>query len=767
MTIPGAIAYRCGVGHALVLEWGVCLLSNKQKHLESALKNVKKKQLSRAIKDYLKVVEIDPRDIRSRQRLAELYVKTNKAGEAFEQYEAVAKYFSSNGFYLKAIAIYKQMQRLDPSQISIFSRLAELNEKQGLVGNALAELRHLVGYYEKNDMVADAIKTLEKMRDLDGGNINVQVKLAEVYANNDRVDDGLVEFREVLKQLEEKRDYDKILRLYQMFLPLFPNNHDLQKNLAQILFEKGESVKGIRILQTLLRNSPGDTEVLTMLGVAYENQGDRKNARLTYLHLLKLEPNDLGVRESLVQCYLDDENYTKALAELEDWKEAFLKINRLERLQELYEALRAVLPDNQQVLQTLDSIYEITGDGDKLLDMVAGSSDSERRESTAGSIGEETLSDSLLGAIGSDDDILSLDDNDLLGDSLILDVPLEEDGAELELEPLEDVPQQDEEEEEFIELNLSSAPEVGGVYSSDEMSLDFDLDDDDAGTSVRDVSADLEEADFYLQQGLFDDAEKVCSGILEQFPDNAEVNARLDEINSRRDAQGTQGETSSELQDLAAELLEDGFPELDIDATLEVDTPVDGFTVLEEESQTDPDREGETEAESAGTDAPKVFRTDVDEQIAADDMESHYNLGIAYREMGLLDDAVAEFCKAERDPSRFVDCQTLKGLCCIDKGDFEKGEGAFRAALDGGALLEGQKLSLYYELGALYENWERPLDALDSFQFVADSDLFFRDVADRIDHLRKVLGMSGESETGKDNTAEITPEESKDRVSFL
>ncbi len=729
-------------------------LSNKQKYLESAQKNIKKKQLPRAIKDYHKVVEIDPRDIRSRQRLAELYVKTNKNGEAFEQYEAVAKYFSSNGFYLKAIAIYKQMQRLDPSQISIFSRLAELNEKQGLIGNALAELRHLVGYYEKNDMVADAIKTLEKMRDLDGGNINVQVKLAEVYANNDRVSDGLAEFKEILKLLEEKRDYEKILRLYQMFLPLFPKNRDLQKGLARTLFEKGESVKGVSILQTLLRDHSDDTEILSMLGVAYENQSDVKNARLTYLYLLKLEPKDLGVRESLVQCYLNEENYDKALAELEDWKEAFLKVNSLERLQEMYEALRVALPENQQVLQTLDSIYAITGDGDSLLDLVANTGNSEQIESSVGSIGEETLSDSLLGVMDADE-ILSLGGDDLLADSLISEIPLEEDGAELELLPLEEIQKEEENEEEFIELNLSSAPEAGSVDLSDEMSLDFDLDDDEI--SVRDVSADLEEAEFYLQQGLFDDAEKVCSGILEQSPDNAEVQVKLAEISTKRDALGVQGETSSELQDLAAELLEDGFPELDIDATLVDDTPADGFTVLDDEARVVDD----------GSTAPKVFRTDVDEQIAADDMESHYNLGIAYREMGLLDDAVVEFSKAERDPSRFVDCQTLKGLCCVDKGDFEKGEESFRAALEGESLAEGQKMSLYYELGALYENWERPLDALDSFQFVADSDLFFRDVADRIDSLRKALGMSDDSETSKKDTPETTPEESKDRVSYL
>ncbi|MCF6179653.1 MAG: hypothetical protein L3J63_09740, partial [Geopsychrobacter sp.] len=347
-------------------------MSNKQKYIDSAQKNIKKKQFSRAIKDFQKVVEIDPRDIRSRQRLAELYVKTNKGGEAFEQYEAVAKYFASNGFYLKAIAIYKQMQRLDPSQISIFSRLAELNEKQGLIGNALAELRHLVGYYEKNDMVADAIKTLEKMRDLDGGNINVQVKLAEVYANNERVDDGLAEFKDVLSQLESKQDYDKILRLYRMFLPLFPHNDDLQRGLALTLIDRGDSIKGVAILQTLLRNRSDDVEILSILGGTYEQLGDFKNARFTYLHLLKIEPTDLETRERLVQCYLNEEEFHKALGELEEWKDAFLKINRLEKLQEFYEARQAVMTENQTVLQTLDSIYEITGEGDKLLDMVSG-----------------------------------------------------------------------------------------------------------------------------------------------------------------------------------------------------------------------------------------------------------------------------------------------------------------------------------------------------------------------------------------------------------
>ena len=105
--------------------------------------------------------------------------------------------------------------------------------------------------------------------------------------------------------------------------------------------------------------------------------------------------------------------------------------------------------------------------------------------------------------------------------------------------------------------------------------------------------------------------------------------------------------------------------------------------------------------------AEKVFKTDVDEQIAADDLESHYNLGIAYREMGLLDDAISEFEKAEKEPARYVDCQTLKGLSFSDKNDYATAELMFQQALDSSHLEEVQRLNLGYELGLLYERADR------------------------------------------------------------
>ncbi len=351
------------------------MATNKDKLLESAQKNLKKKQVAKAIKDYVKIVELDPADVRSRQKLAELYVKTKKNTEAYEQYESIAKYFSSNGFYLKAIAIYKQMQRLDPSQVSLFSRLAELNEKQGLIGNAMTEYRNLVDYYGRNGMIADEIKTLEKMRDLDLNNLNVRVKLAEVYANNERKDEGYAELESVLEILSEKEDFDKIFRLYKMFLPLYPKDSKLQMGLALAFYEKGDYNRGVTILENLLKDKPGNPDLLRLLGKGYADLKRWPQARETYLTLLESDPTDLDIREALIKCEIDSERYDEALGELEEWKDTFFKADRLDHLTEYYEILKEKLTDTSVVVQTLDSIYELTGEGDKLLDIIAEQED--------------------------------------------------------------------------------------------------------------------------------------------------------------------------------------------------------------------------------------------------------------------------------------------------------------------------------------------------------------------------------------------------------
>ncbi|MFO7576324.1 MAG: tetratricopeptide repeat protein, partial [Pelovirga sp.] len=606
------------------------MLTNKDKLLESAQKNLKKKQISKAIKDYARVVEIDPADVRVRQKLAELYVRSSKTAEAYEQYELIAKYFASNGFNLKAIAIYKQMQRLDPTQVAIYNRLADLNAKQGLLGNAMSKYRSLVDHYERNGMIADMIKTLEKMRDLDPNNLNVRVKLAEILATSQRKDEGLRELELVIEILEDKGDFEKCLKLYNMFLPHYPGNRHLQMGLARIFYAKKDYAKGVALLGKLYKEKPQDPDLLRLLGRGHAGSGDHARAAEIFRQLLVMDPSDLDVRAGLIQSEIDSEQADAALAELEEWKDSFLKSDRLERLKGFYEQLNELLPGNAAVIHTLDSIYELTGEGSKRLDIL-----SEKESADAAAGRGEMLSDSLLGSV----------DLDIAADGE-LDIPLSEAG--LDFDVLEDdgldllagqADQLSADESEYgpeIELDFSDLEEIPAVSARTQPDALDDLDGDfifaeeeqpavasaSGGTNLQ---ADLEEAEFYLQQGLYDDAERLCREVLHYAPDAQECHRKLKEIAELRLAQKEHREQQPAASSAEA-LTEFAFEDFDFDARLE-------------QLQT------QTLAQK------KIFRTDVDEQIAADDMESHYNLGIAYGEMGLLDDAISEFEKAQRDPS--------------------------------------------------------------------------------------------------------------------
>jgi tetratricopeptide (TPR) repeat protein len=255
-------------------------------------------------------------------------------------------------------------------------------------------------------------------------------------------------------------------------------------------------------------------------------------------------------------------------------------------------------------------------------------------------------------------------------------------------------------------------------------------------------AAELEEAEFYLKQGLFLEAEQLCRRLLEERSDFPGVLEILGEVEARRQkASASLERKKTAYFDLGAEILEpEPLPETFPDGIVGSGKPE---PLVLEESISDSQRGVETE-------------------LALEDTESHYNLGIAYKEMGLLDDAVSEFDKAGNDPARRVDCLTLKGICLAEQGAFAQAEEAFKSALAFPALTPAERISLNYEVGLLYQAWNRPLDALDCFQNVADADLFFRDAGEKIESLRKDLGLDNEVE--EKTSAE---KRKKSRISYV
>ena len=734
----------------------------KEKLLASAQKNIQKGQLAKAIKDYQKLVSVDAKDIRHRQKLAELLSRAKMVEEAITEYEAVAKHFSDTGFYLKAIAVYKQLQRLDAAQPRFYLRLAELNEKQGLAGNALAEYRSLVSLYEKQNKAEEAVGVLEKMKRLDPENLSIRVKIAERYVDSDMPEKALTEFDDISKVLEEKQDWHRLLKLYEIFLPLFPDNVALKAGLAQTFIRDGEVEKGMQWLKGLAKSHPDDTLILKTLVWAYRETGDLENARVTASHLLKIEPADLPLQEEHARLSLQAGKASAALEGLEPVKEAFKGAGKSEVLTELYENLHDALPADPRVFATLKDLYEEAGEGEKLFDLMSRSGESSISEEVSSVSTEELLSDSdaldeleepqpvetdAL-AVDEADDAGDAGDADVLADVDLVDVvddqeiemDLELDVVEEDLEPAEEVVlQEDDPEEAVVDLELDLEPVADLEDELEELVEEGEIVAEEAVAPT--VESELEEVEFYLQQDLLDEAEQICHRLLVSDPSLEAVLEKLGEIQSRRllSAPLADEEPEEGYFDLAAEIMDNGA----FDAT-------EGL-------------EGVDESDRFQFDGVfSEFKKGVDSQIEGEDAEAHYSLGIAYKEMGLLDDAIVEFEKTMKNPARYVDGLTAKGICLAEKGSFENAEHTFKTGLAKDGLDSEERISIYYELGLLYEVWGKPGEAFECFKRVAAADSFFRNVAEKLSALSQELGVA--SPAAKD---EGSGRSKKDRISFV
>ncbi len=138
------------------------------------------------------------------------------------------------------------------------------------------------------------------------------------------------------------------------------------------------------------------------------------------------------------------------------------------------------------------------------------------------------------------------------------------------------------------------------------------------------------------------------------------------------------------------------------------------------------------------------FRSELGEMGEEDeDLETHYNLGIAYREMGLLDEAIGEFQKVAKavqkgKPFRYeMNCSVMLGLSFMDKGEPKVASLWYQRALQVPGLEEESALALRYDLGLALESAGESDAALDSFRQVYAANIDYRDVADRIATLQK------------------------------
>jgi len=243
-----------------------------------------------------------------------------------------------------------------------------------------------------------------------------------------------------------------------------------------------------------------------------------------------------------------------------------------------------------------------------------------------------------------------------------------------------------------------------------------------ASEGLEDV---LDEADFFAARGLYEDARAILLEQLTRTPHHPLVLERLSEVDT---ALGSSGASQTiERSQLNGNQTEEDMLDFDVAQSLgaldEMELPP-GSVALSAGNDVDVDQVFEK------------FRAGIRSQVSENDSATHYDLGVAYKEMGLIPDALHEFELAARDPQRECNCFAMIGLVYLEQGQLDRAVESYVRALSAADKTVEQEMNVYYDLGTVYEMKGKTQDALYYFQKIARRDPGYRDVSERLGALQ-------------------------------
>jgi tetratricopeptide (TPR) repeat protein len=298
------------------------MAKDKDKLINKAQNLLKKGQVDKAISEYLKALAVDKKDVRLHMRLGDLYSTRKKDNEkAVEFYLKAAKILTKDGFYSRAAAVYRQILQLDDSNLEILQELANLYTKLGLNNEAMAQYQRIATQFERDGRLKESLEVVQSMLDLDPGNVVIATKLAELYYKNGDKDLGYQAFRQALDQLQEEGRYEQYLKLLEKLAKADPDNNENLKELAQIYFEHKQWDRAYAVLARIHKNEPEDTETINQLSNAALKAG-RPDEAVKYLKILAGIYKSKGLRQrfkealrKVLEIHPDDQEAIKVVGD--------------------------------------------------------------------------------------------------------------------------------------------------------------------------------------------------------------------------------------------------------------------------------------------------------------------------------------------------------------------------------------------------------------------------------------------------------------------
>ncbi len=761
---------------------------------------------------YKKVLNVNPGDPDSLFALGELSEEKGLPADAIKYYLAAAGSFLKEGEKGRAIDIYWKILSLSPSNIPLRTKVAEILFKEGLHADASKEYLHMARFYDENGDVSKAIENYRRALELHPMNKEAFFALGNLYAKSGRMEDAKTCMKEAAalfpddaemsfkyaelcfmsKADETAKEYllkvtgmepkhtraGRLLaeiylkegeeeKAWKAYLPVI-DEVILQGNAAEAVglleyFKKIDPIQTGRRLVSLHRQLADDDKVfseLLSLGDSLKERDMKDEAAACYREALDLRPYDMSLREMLQELSAkpeepeapgaEKEAVTLHLTEGEKTTEdilmeadVFSRYGLLTEAISILEQLKVREPQNLDLHLRLKALYSEASDKDSLVtECIILYELFKRQGDTANA--EKMISDAIA---------INPADPRLEGRG----------GAMPQIEPTSYT----------AGVTREAVEEAAGAYD------------------IEDFEDEIAEADFYIRQGYTQDAAKILERLYRLFPQNKDISEKLTALEKASTKEGAEAPTEA-LAGQAREGAEvGGLP----DATQSVkEESASGDKVIpeeavsqglpagesqniaeeKEESRTDETRHEDLSfsdqelLDSQKTPEPEIdsdvleifqeFKKGLEGELAEDDSETHYNLGIAYKEMGLVDDAIKEFQTSRNDPNRFMQSSTMLGACYMEKGLYSLAIDVLTNVIKEISDKDESYWAIKYDLAEAYEKNNNLREALDIYTAVFGWNAGFRNVSERISQIKARVAKGSDVEKSKTR---------KDRVSYL
>ncbi len=707
------------------------------------------------------MADMDPENLGFQVRLAENLARKGRKKEAAETFAKAAATLSRRGFHDRASQLFEKITSLDPDNTVV--------------------RRELCSHYLESGKFKEARSEIEAILRIEPDDPRMVLLLARILFQIGEKEEGEERLAYSIRLFLESGELDSVIREFLFVAQSYLKNGEIDEAEAfyrQITTNVPGEVKAIKGLVSVAekrKDRAGLVENLLLLARTMQQDHDTEGAASVYRRIHEIDPlNDeaKGYLQRMPAVELSAAVGQSETIATDDEASVF----DVQELQDLEEVEEVTLLDTEEM--------EFPGEEDGLDEGIEIS----YREEPEGSI-PEAESQEILEAGVSDEgelpDIVmeDLDDvEDLMDISDIVEgaqeplVADEEqiavaDGEHAEEMSLEEILAEADVYERYglgdklsetLERARALAPddkavlerieafESGsgqtGVASSDGVPTEDDL--SVTQTSVvqdpdRDpFEEDLEEAGFYYSQGLEDEASRIYRSIIERDPDNIKARQALDSIQGESGApQPAEPEVPVETA-LGSTFHPPATREVKGKLIVEDSTPEDigGFLDIADELRAELADEFDKGADQ-GADGPisfeeifSQFKKGIEETLGDKEYETHYNLGIAYKDMGLYDDAIRELEYAAKDSSLVQDSLSLMAMCYMEKREYGSAAEAIEQALE--IASEDNRTGLYYQLGEVKEKQNDWSEALNAYEQVQSRDPSFAGIAEIIERVK-------------------------------